>query len=145
MVVASLSLNAQVKDEAMLKEMINSKSFVFKPRTVSPMTGGSRIVSAEYDLAINNSKVVSFLPYFGRAYSATPYAADGGIKFTSTDFTYHINESKRGWKITIQPKDAEDIKELYLDITKSGYASLLVSSNSRQGISFYGVVEMVKQ
>lgn len=143
MMVLTLTINAQEKDAATLKNMIETKQFVFKPRMVSPQTGGSRIVTSEYDLVLKEDKVVSYLPYFGRAYSSS-YMVDGGIKFTSEDFSYTTKAAKSGWKITIKPNDASGVQEMYLDITKSGYASLYVTSSNRQGISFYGIVEQVK-
>jgi hypothetical protein len=141
---ASFSLQAQEKDPVTLKNMLESKTFVFKARTAYPQTGSSRILTSEYDVKLSGDKIVSFLPYFGRAYSANPYANDGGIKFTSTDFSYVAKQTKKGWRVTIIPKDANAVQQLYLDVSGSGYATLQVTSADRQSISFHGVVEKSK-
>ena len=140
----SFTLNAQEKDPVALKNMLESKTFVFKARTAYPQTGTSRILTPEYDVKFNTDKIVSFLPYFGRAYSANPYSGEGGIKFTSTDFSYVAKQSKKGWRVTIIPKDANAVQQLYLDVSSSGYATLQVTSADRQNISFHGVVEKNK-
>ena len=140
----SFTLHAQEKDPVALKNMLESKTFVFKARTAYPQTGTSRILTPEYDVKFSTDKIVSFLPYFGRAYSANPYSSDGGIKFTSTDFNYVASQSKKGWRVTIIPKDANAVQQLYLDVSSSGYATLQVTSADRQNISFHGVVEKNK-
>ncbi len=43
---------------------------------------------------VMGDSIVTYLPYFGRAYSVPVNLSQGGIQFTSTDFDYTI-ESKR--------------------------------------------------
>jgi hypothetical protein len=86
--------------------------------------------------------IVSFLPYFGRAYSAPLDPTKGGIQFTSTDFEYdQTARNKGGWIINIKPRDVQDVRQLTLTVTQSGSASLQVISTNRQGISFNGRIE----
>ena len=141
---STLAVNAQVKDAAQLQQMIDSKNFIFKARSAQSQGGASRILTTnDYDLSLKGNTMVSFLPYFGRAYSISP-GQDGGIKFTSTDFRYTADKTKNGWRVVIVPKDASNVTQLYLDISTSGYATLQVTSNDRQVISYYGVIEKSK-
>jgi len=140
MMAVSFSTSAQEKDPVSLQNMIESKNFVFKARTAFPQSGSSQLLTSQYDLTFTGDKLVSFLPFFGRAYSVSP-ADDGGIKFTSTNFNYTTKKTKKGWSITITPKDANGVQQLFLDISTSGYANLQVNSANRQNISFAGVVE----
>ena len=141
---STLTVNAQVTDTAQLRQMIDSSNFIFIARSAQAQGGASRILTTdEYDLKLNRNKIVSFLPYYGRAYTLAP-GEDGGIKFTSTDFKYSPKKNKKGWRIVILPKDAKDITQLSLDISTSGYATLQVISNNRQNISYYGVIEKGK-
>jgi hypothetical protein len=85
--------------------------------------------------------VVTDLPYFGRAFVAPMNPSEGGIHFTSTQFTYTIDERKKGgWDITILPKDAKDVRQMFLTVSREGYATLRVSSNNRQNIGFSGYI-----
>jgi hypothetical protein len=129
----------RAKEEAEIKSLIDSQNFVFKAQTALPMGGRSRQLTSDYDLKITKEEVVSYLPYFGRAYSSTP-GAPGGLEFTSKDFDYTIKENKKdnGWDIMIKPKDTQQARELYLTAFKNGSANLQVSSNDKQNISFTG-------
>ena len=133
------ALTAQEKDAAEIQQMFDTKNFIFKAETVNPQSGRTRQLTQEYDLTISRDKIISFLPYYGRAYNA-PVSSEGGIKFTSTDFSYDVKKVKKGWEITIIPKDVSDVHQMYLTAFTNGRATLQVTSNSRQNISFNGYV-----
>jgi len=136
----SAAIHAQKLDKAEVQNLINSKNFVFKAQTVLPMTGASRQLTSEYDVRLLGDSIVTYLPYFGRAYSVA-YGEPGGIHFTSTKFDYKTEQRKKGgWDITIKPGDARDIQQLNFTISENGYATLQVTSNNRQPISFNGYV-----
>jgi hypothetical protein len=107
----------------------------------NPQTGSTRQLSPDYDLTITKDTIISYLPYFGRAYVAPVDPAQGGIKFTSTNFEYKQAKDNKAWQITIKPKDTPDVHQLYLSIFDNGYATLQVISTNRQGISFNGYIE----
>jgi len=131
----------KAKKEAQIKNLVDSQNFVFKAQTALAM--GRRIInlSTDYDLKVTREEVVSYLPYYGRAYSTTP-GSSNGLDFTSKEFEYTIKETKKndGWDIVIKPKDTQLARELLLTVFKSGTANLQVSSNDKQNISFSGYV-----
>jgi hypothetical protein len=129
---------AQQYDRSSIKELVQSKNFVFSAQSASPMRGGIRQLSSVYDIQFLGDTVVSYLPYFGRAYTAPVSADDAGIQFTSTNFTYNTVEKDNGWEVTIMPKDTRNVRKMYLSISEDGYASLQVLSNHRESISFRG-------
>jgi hypothetical protein len=136
---ASVSAQDAEKDKA--KAIVESKEFVFKAQSVQPLGAPSRQLTSEYDLKVLGDSVISYLPYFGRAYSAPAPGEDGGFNFTSTKFEYKAKPKKKGgWDINIKPNDTKDVRQLSLSITQSGYASLQVISNNRQSISYYGYI-----
>lgn len=88
-------------------------------------------------------KVVSNLPFFGRAYSATPGNTDGGLRFEFPDYSYEVKPRKKGgWDITIEPNEHHDVRTVYLTIQKTGNASLRITSNSRQAMSYTGIIRL---
>lgn len=129
------------------KALIDTKNFIFRAETAIPQRGGTRYLTSEYDLRVSKDTVIAFLPYFGRAYTAPMDPTKGGIKFTSTDFEYTARQKKRGWDITITPKDATDadVRYLVLSISNKGYGSLRVICNNRDAISFSGYITGVKK
>jgi hypothetical protein len=85
------------------------------------------------------------VPYFGRAYTAPMDPTKGGIQFTSTKFEYKETKRKKGgWEILIKPKDTQDVSQMVLTVSETGFASLQVISNNRQPISFSGYVDEKK-
>lgn len=134
------SVTAQDLDAATVKNIIESKNFVFKAEYVSPTGGRNRPLTSEYDLSVNRDKVVSYLPFFGRAYTAPINPAEGGIKFTSTKFDYTFSQKKNKWEIHIKPRDVSDVQDMYMTVFDNGRASLRVNNTNRQNISFDGYI-----
>ena len=128
-------------EEKEIKAFIKAQNYVFKAQTLLPMNGSTRHLNGDYDLSISEDKIVSFLPYMGRIYTAPIDPANGPLRFTSTDFTYAIQTKKKGgWDISIKPKDVGSVRELNLHVSDNGYATLQVSGNDRQPVTFYGYV-----
>lgn len=139
--LATLSSQAQKLDGAAVRQLVESRNFVFRPQTVQPLGGNSRQVTPDYDLRFYGDSVISVLPYFGRAYTAPADPNAGGIRFTSTDFSYEARQGKKKrWEVLVQPHDAQDVRQMILTITESGSATLSVISNNRQAISFTGYI-----
>ncbi|MFI5159834.1 MAG: DUF4251 domain-containing protein [Sphingobacteriales bacterium] len=128
---------------AAIKSDIESKRYTFIANEMIPQGGGSKQLDYGYDVRVTTDSVISFLPYFGRAYFDVPYnPTDGGIKFTSTNFDYKVAERKKGgWEITIKPKDVKNLTSMVLSVSSNGYASLTVTSFNRDFITFYGNLE----
>jgi hypothetical protein len=120
---------------------METKHFVFTAQTVLPLVGAMRQLTSEYDVKLSGDSLITYLPYFGRAYGPINPGDDGGIKFTSTKFDYKTKARKKGgWDIMITPKDNRDVRQLNFTISASGYATLQVSSNNRQSISYNGYI-----
>ena len=65
------------KKEAVTK-LIASENYKIDARTALPMRGRSIPLTSPYSLEIRNDSVISYLPYFGRAYSI-PYGGGDGL------------------------------------------------------------------
>jgi hypothetical protein len=124
-----------------VKALVDAKRFTFKAQSVHPQRGRIVQLNSEYDLKVSGDTVRSYLPYFGRAYSAPIDGRGGGIDFTSKDFEYSEKARRKGgWDITIKPKDVSDVREMNLVVFENGKASLRVTSNNREPISYNGYV-----
>ncbi len=122
-----------------VKDWIEHRDFEFVAQTAVPLGGRSMQLTSEYTLTVAGDTIISFLPYFGRSYSASAYPTEGGIKFTSTDAEFSISPKKKsGWDILIRPKDVSNAYQLRLTAHPSGNALLQVTSTNRQAISFNG-------
>ncbi len=122
-----------------VKSMIDSQNFVFVAEMVNPLRGRNRQLTSPYDVSVSHDSLVSYLPYFGRAYIAPLNAAEAGIQFTSTNFSYNTTQLKSNkWNVTLKPNDVHDAAQLNFTIFDNGSASLMVTSNSKDPISFTG-------
>jgi hypothetical protein len=135
----------KLEDEASVTRAVEEQRYVFRAQTMMPSSGRMRNLTSNYDLTVTKDSVSSWLPYFGRAYSAPLDPTKGGIQFISTKFDYTTSPINDGWEITIKPKDTRDVQELFLTIYKNGNANLRVTSISRQPISFGGFVAAKNQ
>jgi hypothetical protein len=141
-----VTAEAQVKSND-IKSMIETKQFVFKAQTVLPTSMSIRQLSGDnYDLKLFGDSLVSYLPYFGRAYTAPVPGSPGGYNFTSTKFDFTAKERKKGsWDIVIKPNDVTDFREFSMVVSESGSATLTALSNNRQMISYNGYITEVKK
>lgn len=142
--LAALPLTLLAQDDKNIDALVEAKTYVFKANTALPQRGNSIPLTSFYTLQVSPDTVIADLPYFGRAFVAPINPADGGIKFTSTKFAYESEDGKKGrHEILIKPEDTRDTRQLRLTISENGYATLNVTSNSRDNISFYGTVSEV--
>lgn len=141
--IASVSQAQYTKDDesANMQRIVNGQRFVFKAQSAQPTRGRIVHLNSDYDVAVSGDTLRSYLPYFGRAYSAPMNSRNGGIEFTSKDFQYNKKErTKGGWEISIKPTDVNDVREMALTVFENGSASLRVYSKNREPISFNGYV-----
>lgn len=123
-------------------QMLADHNYIFRAETVLPQKGRMRQLTSEFDLTVTPDTLISYLPYFGRAFVAPVNPTEGGIKFTSVDFSYkEVNKKKKRWEITIEPRDAGSVQQLFLTVFDNGTASLRVNDRNRQSISFNGRIE----
>lgn len=133
--------NKQDDAAVAVKEVIASQHFIFQAQSITPMRGGVWQLPGVYDLRVSKESVVSFLPYFGRVYMMPVTPADGPLRFESKDFEYTAKEKAKGsWEIRIKPKDVHSVQQLLLTVYDNGNATLQVTSNHRQPVSFNGYI-----
>ena len=139
---ACMSTSQAQENNKNFESILSSKNYVFVAQSANPVGARFRQLTSEYDLRVLGDSIVSYLPYFGRAYSAPIDPTKSALVFTSTDFDYQqTSRNKGGWIVTIKPKDVQDVRQLMLTVTEKGSASLQVISTNRQQISFNGYIE----
>lgn len=137
----------QIKEEkkiALQKEveqLVNSKDFIFLATTAFP--SGMRSVN----LSVNSNfvkykpnHIESFMPYYGRVYSAAPYSSDNGLKFNGEPTEFKVETGKKNHSVTAIVKGESDNFTLNLTVSFDGSASLSIISNNRSAISYNGQI-----
>ena len=108
-----------------------------------PNASSSRMLNLDYgyDVVIKEKEITVTLPYFGRLYNPSYDSSKNSYRFTSKDFSINKKQDKKGnWVYTINPKDTENVRTLYLEDYKNGKAYLSIDSNDRQPISYDGYI-----
>lgn len=127
---------------AEITNKIDSANYIFHPQTALPMRGRAVDLNYDFSLKVTPDTINSYLPYFGRAFTAPVSSTEGGITFVSTDFDYKISDEKKGtWDVVIETKDTPQRYKLFLKIGNTGYTTLTVQENNREPITFYGKIE----
>ena len=123
-----------------IARLIAERDLRFIAQFAYPMGGSSIFLTSEYSLDIEENKVTSFLPFFGRAYFVDYGSREGGIKFSEEATSIEWKKEKRDYVAIMEVKTQKDSYRLRLTITSSGFATLDVNSNNRQSIRFSGIV-----
>jgi len=142
------TLSAQSKKEKKeqkkeaVKKLIASENYKIDVQTALPMRGRSIPLTSPYSLEIRNDSVISYLPYFGRAYSI-PYGGGDGLNFRVPLKEYNMEMDKKGNAvIKFVAQNPEDRFEFRAKVYSNGSTSIDVNMQNRQSISFQGELEM---
>ena len=128
-----------------VKEMVDSKRFVFQAQSMTPLKGSMRTLSPGYTLKVSPDTITSDLPYAGRAFQAAYGSTDGGMKFKATDFDYTVKEKKDSWTINIITKKVAGSPRVMISIFDNGNARIVISSSDRDSITYNGVINSGSQ
>jgi hypothetical protein len=128
-----------------VQKLLESRRYQFIPRSVQTPRGRNLQIS-NYSLVLRGDTLVSYLPYYGIAYSAEIGTNKGPLDFTTTGFEYSREDHKKGNTIIHMKLDNQvpDARDLFLNVSSTGYASLNVRFNNRQAISFSGEIRGIR-
>ena len=136
---AGQSLFAQSKQERkeqkerVVREIVDS---------AVPMAGRSVNLTSPYSLEIHGDSILSYLPYFGRAYSA-PYGGGEGLTFKEVATEKEQTSEKKGSsEIKFRVKTKEDVYMFRVEVYPNGSVTINVTPVNKQAITFYGDVAL---
>ncbi len=132
---------AQNNTADITRQLIENRQFTFVATSVSPLRGNTKYLNEMYDVRVTGNTLVSSLPYFGVA--QTPAGAtESGIKFTSSNFDYSFKQgNKNNFDIQVVFKDQAGTRQFHFLVFDNGNATLDVTSNFRDPISFSGYLK----
>lgn len=131
----------EIKQQA-VKEVVLSEKYKIDVNRADPARGRSVMLTSSYSIEVRNDSVISYLPYYGRAYNI-PYGGGNGLNFKAPLSDYEIDWEKKGTaKIKFTTRNSEDKFDFKIDIFSNGSASIFVNMQNRQSISFNGELEL---
>ncbi len=145
---AGQSLFAQSKQERneqkekTVKEIVDSGRIKIDVNRAVPMGGRSVNLTSPYSLEIHGDSIFSYLPYFGRAYSAS-YGGGEGLTFKEVATEKEQTSEKKGSsEIKFRVKTQEDVYTFRVEVYPNGLATINVMPVNKQAITFYGNVAL---
>ena len=124
-----------------VKAALQERNYQIAINRMYPSRGASKTVSYGYSVVVRNDSLISYLPYFGRAYNV-PYGGGNALDFSAPIRNYQESLPKSGLRhIEIDVKNNEDTYLYTLDIFDNGSTDINVRSRQREPISFSGEME----
>lgn len=131
-----------------LLKLIDTQQYAFRGSKANTQKGRQiDLTTRGNSLVIDNDKAAADMPYFGRAYSGGYSSSDGGIKFDGAMDTYDVNKNDKKRKVTIKfkVKGTDDNFTCTLTVFGLNSASLSVTCNKRQAISYTGMISELEE
>ena len=145
------SLYSQTKKERKeqkakeIKEMIDEQRFTIDVDRALPMGGRTVNLTTPYSFEMRGDSAISYLPYFGRAYSL-PYGGGDGLRFEESITDYQSTFGKKGTaRIKFVTRTKEDTFRFDVQVFSNGSAIISVTPTNRQSITYQGEVAPKKK
>ena len=123
---------------------LNNRDYKIAIDRMYPMRGSSRYVSFGYSVEVRNDTLISYLPYFGRAYNV-PYGGGKGLNFTAPIESYQEFMKRNGLRlIEIGVSNEEDTYFYTIEVFDNGSSTIDVRARQRERISYSGNIEFRK-
>ncbi len=125
-----------------IEKMVAERLFKVDFTRAYPMSAPSFPLNYPYYISVIGDRVESFLPYFGRAYTAV-YGGGEGLRFEApiSDYTETLKKNGRR-EIDFTAVTDEDRYEFSLTIFPLGECDLSISAFRKQSISFSGQIDL---
>lgn len=123
-------------------QALASRHYKVSVQTMHPRRGRIVNVTSDYSLEVRGDTLVSYLPYFGRAYNI-PLNGGKGMNFTAPILRYEQTKDAKGCTCVVLVTDnREDVLTYRVDIFSNGRASIYVNSREREPISYEGRMDV---
>ena len=124
-----------------VERALASRHYVVDVQMMYPRRGRAVNVTSNYSLEIKGDTVVSYLPYFGRAYSI-PYGGGKVFNFSAPIISYESARDRKGKTyVRLVTDNEEDVITFQLEIFDNGQATIDVRAREREPITYSGELE----
>ena len=126
---------------AHVTEALGNRHYTIHVKMMYPRRREAVNVTSDYTLEVKGDTLVSYLPYFGRAYNV-PYGGGKGLNFTAPILDYESVRTKKDMTHILLKTDNGEGPMLYeLEIFDNGNSFIRVMSREREDIEYSGEME----
>jgi hypothetical protein len=118
---------------------LNDRHYQIDVHNATPDGWGHIIhLTSLYSVTVSGDSIISYLPFFGRAYSV-PYGGGSGLNFKGVIHRYEATVTRKGEHIIYMDVESEEDTYRYIiSLFENGRASISVTPRRRSHISFDG-------
>ena len=132
----------EARERQQVAKNINDRHFTIAVDYMQPLRGPMKRLTSPYALSLRGDTLISYLPYFGRAYHV-PYGGGKGLNFTTLTSDYQAVRGKHGgYLLSIKARTEEDEFVYDIEVFANGSASITVNARERETIRFTGVMDL---
>ena len=125
-----------------VNQALESRHYKVSVQSMHPRRGRMVNVTSDYSLEVLGDTLVSYLPYFGRAYNI-PFNGGKGMNFTAPILRYEMQKDAKGRSYVMLVTDnKEDVLTYRLEIFSNGRTSIFVNAREREPISYEGRLDV---
>lgn len=122
----------------LVMEALGNCHYKIDVQMMHPQRGASRHLTSSYSIEVRNDSLISYLPYFGRAYDI-PYGGGKALNFSAPIGSYNEFFGKKGQRrIEIGTENDEDRYLYTIEVYENGSSTIDVIAQKRERISFSG-------
>lgn len=127
---------------AQVEQALADRAYVIDINMMYPQRGRAVNVTGNYSLEIRNDSLISYLPFFGRAYNV-PYGGGKGLNFSAPLRRYAVTRAKADMtRVMAEVENDEDSYVYQIEVFDNGNATIYLQSREREPISYNGKIKL---
>lgn len=138
---SALTASQQAAKAAVIQDMLESRDYTIEVESANPLRGRIVSLTGIYELKVSGDDVVSYLPYFGRAYR-TSFGIGSPLDFNGQITNYKQERARKDMtRITFDTRNDDESITYRIEVFDDGRATVDVTSMYRERISFDGRID----
>ncbi len=137
----------KIEKQNTIQKIVEAKEFQFVARNsnsqyfpIMDLSNNPNFIKFKPDF------IQSDLPFFGRGFSGLAYGGtDAGLHFEGKPELFTVEKNSKEYQVKVLFKSQNDYFDIKLSVTFSGMATLLINSNNRGPISYFGEIMPIKE
>lgn len=132
----------EAKIASQVENALTERHYKITINRMNPRRGPSVSVSNDFSLEVKGDTLISYLPYFGRAYSI-PYGGGKGLNFTAPIKDYQEEKGhKDGTLIRMTVDNEEDLLTFNIEVFSNGNTTIDLTMRDKESISYSGEMDL---
>ena len=135
-------MEREAQTAAQVSEALASRHYTINVLMMYPQRGRAVNLTTNYSVEVKGDSLISYLPYFGRAYNV-PYGGGKGLNFIAPITGYQTETDRKGiTRVVLTSETEEDHYRYILEVSSSGDSYIQVQSRQRDFIRYSGRMDL---